>query len=284
MNKMADNWQVGSDTEQKAAEARRLLRELGHVVVAYSGGVDSALLLKLAHDELGEDAVAVYISSPTMVGYEAEEAVTTAAHIGTAVQIVQGRELEDTEFCANTPLRCYHCRLANYPLLAAVAQKVGAAAVVDGANADDLRDYRPGRRAAQEAGVRSPLLEVGLTKAEIRALSRQLGLPTWDKPSMPCLASRIPYGTPVTRETLRQIERAERALRDLGFGELRVRHHGDVARIEVPPVDFQRILGRRDQIVARLKGAGYLYVTLDLAGFRSGSLNEGLGEQDKNPA
>ena len=262
----------------KLDRVREQLRQVGPVVVAYSGGVDSTLLLRLAIDALGESAVPVYIASPTMVGYEKAEAMDAAHAMGTQVRVVEGRELSDVDFRSNTPQRCYHCRVANYPLLETVANEAGAAAIVDGANVDDLGDYRPGRRAAMEAGVRSPLLEAGLTKSEIRVASRELGLPTWNKPSMPCLASRIPYGIPVSEETLRQIERAEMAMRDLGFVELRVRHHGDVARIEVPPADLSRALARREEIITRLKAAGYLYVTLDLAGFRSGSLNEAIAE------
>jgi pyridinium-3,5-biscarboxylic acid mononucleotide sulfurtransferase len=268
--------EITRETEDKVAATRQAIRELGAMVVAYSGGVDSSLLLKLAHDELGGRAVPVYITSPTMVGYEKAEAMEVAEHIGARVRVVDGRELADDNFCANTPLRCYHCRQANYPLLKAVADEIGTTIIVDGANLDDLGDYRPGRRAAKKAGVRSPLLEAGLTKAEIRAISRELGLPTWDKPSMPCLASRIPYGTPVTVETLRQVERAEAALREIGFTQLRVRHHGDVARIELPEAELTAAMAKRAKISAGVKGAGYGYVALDLDGFRSGSLNEGI--------
>ena len=270
---------ISDDTGRKVAEARRILRELGSALVAYSGGVDSTLLLRLAHDELGDRAVPAYISSPTMVGWEKDEALAQAAEIGVAVRVVPGQELCDPDFAANTSLRCYHCRVANYPQLQRIADQEGLAAIVDGANLDDLGDYRPGRRAALEKGVRSPLLEAGLTKAEVRAASRALGLSTWDKPSMPCLASRIPYGIPVTEAALRQIERAEAALHQMGLAELRVRHHGDVARIEVPLADLPRLLEQREAVVERLKGAGYTYVTLDLQGFRSGSLNEVLASR-----
>jgi uncharacterized protein len=246
------------------------------VLVSYSGGVDSALLLKLAHQELGDQALAAYITSPIMVPHERERAIEVAALIGAPLRIVQGIEMENPVFCANDPLRCYYCHVSNYEPLREVAEDEDLAAIVDGANVDDTGDYRPGRRAATEKGIRSPLLEAGLSKAEIRAISRELGLPTWNKPSMPCLASRIPYGTEVTRPALRRIEAAENALRELGFVELRVRHHDDVARIEVPPGDFERVLEQRQEIVKRLQEAGYLYVTLDLAGFRSGSLNEAI--------
>lgn len=270
---------ISAHTAAKVAQARKMLRQMGSALVAYSGGVDSALLLKLAHDELGQRMLGVYISSPIMFSAERVEALAVAEAIGAPVRVVQGQELQDADFCENTPLRCYHCRMANYPLLEQVAEEEGLAVVLDGANVDDVGDYRPGRRAAKAAGVRSPLLESGLTKAEIRAVSRELGLPTWDKPSMPCLASRLPYGTPVTEPVLRQIERAENALRAMGYDPLRVRHHGDVARIELMPERFQQALAERERIVAAVQQAGYLYVALDLQGFRSGNLNRALGPQ-----
>jgi uncharacterized protein len=268
------------EVETKVERVKEILRALGSVIVSYSGGVDSTLLLKLAHDALGARALGVYIHSPTMVGWEKEEAVVLATQIGARLRIVEGQELACAEFVQNTPQRCYYCHVANYPALERIAAEEGVAAIVDGANVDDLGDFRPGRRAAIEKGIKSPLLEAGMSKAEIRAVSKLLGLPTWDKPSMPCLASRIPYGTPVTVETLRQVERAEAALRALGFTHLRVRHHGDVARIEVPLADFDRLFGQRAEIVAALKKAGYSYAALDLEGFRSGSLNETLKTQN----
>ena len=259
--------------QDKLIRLRAILEVLGSVAVAYSGGTDSAFVLAVARDALGDRALALTADSPSVPRVELEAARAIAAGLGVQHVILPTAELDDPAYRANTPDRCYFCKSHYLDELLAYALAHGCAALVDGANADDLGDYRPGQKAARERGVRSPLQEVGLTKAEIRALARARGLPNWDKPAAACLASRIPYGTPVTSEVLSQIERAEEHLHRLGFRQVRVRHHGAVARIEVESAELARAVELRADIVAALREAGFTYVTLDLAGFRSGSLN-----------
>lgn len=255
---------------------RAMLRNLESVVVAYSGGVDSAFLLKVAHDALGERALAVTAVSPSLAQAELAAAQAVAQEIGARLALIHSHEVDDPRYLANQANRCYFCKDEVYSLLAAYARDHDYHAVIDGANLDDLKDVRPGRQAAREQGIRSPLIDAGFSKADIRAASRQLGLSTWDKPAMACLSSRIPYGTPITLHNLSQVERAELYLRPLGLKQLRVRHHGDTARIEVAPDDIPTLLAHRVEIVARFQGLGYTYVTLDLDGYRTGSMNEAL--------
>ncbi|MGQ9501645.1 MAG: ATP-dependent sacrificial sulfur transferase LarE [Anaerolineae bacterium] len=259
----------------KLKQLKDLLRSMGCVAVAYSGGTDSTLLLKVAYDVLGsERVIALTAVSPSLPMVEREEARAIAQQIGVRHVLIETHELEDARYVANTPERCYFCKHVILEQLMHYAQREGFLTLVDGANADDLYDHRPGSRAARKWGVRSPLQEAGLTKAEIRDLARTLGLSNWDKPSAACLASRVPYGTPVTAELLRRIEQAEAAVRQLGVRQLRVRHHGALTRIEVEPTDFALIMEHRTEVVQALRALGYAYVTLDLAGFRSGSMHD----------
>jgi uncharacterized protein len=262
--------------ETRLERLRLWFRALPNVAVAYSGGVDSSLVLKVAVQELGDQAVAMLAVSESLPQSERQEAEQQAVTMGARLELLTTQETADPRYQANAPNRCYFCKAHVYEALQARAMELGLGTVVDGMNADDTSDLRPGRAAAQERGVRSPLCELGFAKADVRAAAQALGLSSWDKPAAACLASRIPYGTPVTPQLLSQVERAEAALKGLGFPECRVRHHGDVARVEVPAAEFGALLTQRDEVVQAMQGSGFIYVTLDLAGLRSGSANEVL--------
>ena len=271
--------------EDKLQACRETLRGLGRVVVAFSAGVDSTFLLALAVETLGSDNVLAAMGvSPSLAERERAAGGELAKGIGAELVEVPTGEMDDPDYAANPADRCFYCKSDLFTRLGELARQRGFDAVVSGANADDTGDFRPGIRAGRELGVRSPLLEAGLTKADIRAASKAMGLETWDKPAMACLASRVPYGQPITAERLSRIERAEYVLRDLGFSQCRLRDHGPVARIEVPQSEIARVVELRGGIVGPLRELGYSYVTLDLEGFRSGSMNEVLKpERAENP-
>ncbi|HYH49972.1 MAG TPA: ATP-dependent sacrificial sulfur transferase LarE [Acidimicrobiia bacterium] len=267
-----------SALDAKLGRLRADLSALGRVVVACSGGVDSCLLAVVAHQQLGESALVATAVSPAVPAEEVSQVEALAAEHGFRWQAVRTAELERPGYVANAGDRCYHCRTELFDVLAPLAAAEGpGVAIAVGTIVDDLSDHRPGQVAAAERGVRTPLVDAGFTKTDVREAARRLGLPVWDKPAAACLASRIPYGTPVTLGTLDRVGRAEAAVRALGFAELRVRHYGDLARLEVPIADLPRVLERRQEVVTALRGAGYLYATVDLEGLRSGNLNAALG-------
>ena len=243
-------------------------------LVCFSGGVDSTLLLRVAHDVLGDRCVALTAVSITMAASERAAAGELAAGIGARLEVVESHELERPGFAQNPTDRCYHCKAELLEIARPRADALALAEVLIGTNLDDLGDHRPGLAAANERGARNPLVEAGMTKADVRALSRNLGLPTWDKPQLACLSSRFPYGTEITAERLRQVDGFEDALRALGFRQLRVRYHGDVARLEIEIADMGRALENREAIVKAGRTHGFTFVALDLAGFASGSLNQ----------
>lgn len=274
---MRDN-DLGLELERKYAKLQETIAEMGSALIAFSGGVDSTLLAKVAKDKLGERAMVVTALSETYPSAELKEAQELAKQIGIRQILIHSEELDIPGFSKNPPNRCYFCKAELIGKLQEVAQKEGLKHILLGLNFDDLGDFRPGTKAAKDKGARSPLQEAGLTKAEIRTLSKMFGLPTWNKPSFACLSSRFPYGEEITREKLSQVDQAEDFLRSLGFRQFRVRHHQTIARLEIDPEDFPRIAqdSIRNQVVAKFKELGFTYVSVDLQGYRTGSMNEVL--------
>lgn len=264
----------------KLAQLQAIFREMDRALIAYSGGIDSTLVAKVAHDVLGANALAVTANSPSLMAEDFDAAQMQALEMGIAHRVVETHEMDNEQYTANPVNRCYFCKSELHDTLRPLADQLGYPYVVDGLNADDLQDYRPGIAAAKERGVRSPLAEVGISKLEVREISKQLDLPWWDKPSQPCLSSRFPYGELITTEKLHRVARAERYLRERGYRSLRVRSDGETARIELPPEEIQGFVAKIDlpALVAAFQGFGFIYVTLDLEGYKSGKLNRVLGE------
>ena len=272
-----------SETQVKVVRLTKLLMDMGSVIVAYSGGVDSAFLAAISHSTLGDNSLAVTAKSPSLAPQELQDATSLAKRLNLNHRVIETTEIEREDYKSNNPNRCFFCKDQLYTQLSLLALNEGFSCITNGTNVDDLGDFRPGLNAAKKYEVRSPMVEVGLTKSEIRAISREMNLPTWDKPAQACLSSRIPYGTPVSIEALERIAKAEQFLRDLGLDQLRVRHHNNIARIEVEPKHFPLLTdtATRALIADHFKSIGYSYITLDLEGFRSGSLNETLSATRK---
>ena len=275
--KRTDEQSYGSAT-LKEQQLRKIFRELGSVVVAYSGGVDSSYVAYVANAELGPRAICITGQSASLPSFQQAEIDRVVNDFGFHHEVIQTEELDNPSYQANNPDRCFFCKDELYGKLEAIAATRGIEAIVDGSTIDDINDFRPGRQAAKQHAVRSPLIEVGMSKSEVRELSRRVGLPTWDKPASPCLSSRIAYGTAVTIERLSKVDRGEEIMREFGFREFRVRHHDTLVRLEISPAEMDRVLRKEvlDQIAARFRELGFKYVTLDLEGFRSGSMNEVL--------